>query len=89
MSQLIRPDGSTENLLDNLTFSKIQELVGGYVETVPCINGTDTMCINEDGKLQNLHVNPEATALADIFGDDFIAGNAITLSPDEASRILN
>lgn len=89
MPKLIKPDGSTEILPDNLTFPKIQELVGGYVETIPCLNGTDTMCINEDGKLQNLPVNPEATSMADIFDDDFIVGNAITLTPDEVSRILN
>ena len=89
MPQLIRPDGSTENLPDNLTFSKIQELVGGYVEIILCINGTDTMCINEEGKLQNLPVNPQATAIANIFPDDYITGNAITLTPDEVSRILN
>jgi len=87
MPKLIKPNGEASDLT-NLTFSKIQELVGGHVEIIPCLNG-DTMCINEDGKLHDLHVNPQATAIANIFSDDFIVGNAIILTPDEVPRILN
>ena len=88
MPKLIKPDGSTQKLPDTLTFAQIQKLVGGYVQTITCLN-RDTMCINEEGKLQDLPINPQATAIADLFKDDFIVGNAITLSPEETQKILN
>ena len=39
-----------------------QEFVGGYVEGITFPNG-DYLIINEEGKLMNLPLNPEATAL--------------------------
>jgi len=88
MPKLIKPDGETQILPDTITFSDIQKLVGGYVETIPCLT-RDTMCINEGGKLQDLPVNPQATAIAYLFENDFIAGNAIILTPEETQKILN
>ena len=52
-----------------------QEFVGGYVEGIPFPNG-DYLIINEEGKLRNLPLNPEATALwkATFDNDNFITG---------------
>ena len=62
-----------------------QELVGGMVECVTFPNG-DLLIINEEGKLMNLPLNPEATLLwrmtftkdKYVTGyDDFVVGPAI------------
>tara|TARA_R100001129_G_scaffold171045_1_gene141006 strand:+ start:270 stop:572 length:303 start_codon:yes stop_codon:yes gene_type:complete len=64
-----------------------QEFVGGYVEGITFPNG-DYLIINEEGKLKNLPLNPEATTLwrstftADkyAFGsNDFVVGPAILI----------
>ena len=64
-----------------------QEFVGGYVEGITFPNG-DYLIINEEGKLMQLPLNPEATALwratftkdKYLFGyDDFVVGPAILI----------
>ena len=52
-----------------------QEFVGGYVEGIPFPNG-DYLIVNEEGKLMDLPLNPEATALwrATFDNDNFITG---------------
>ena len=52
-----------------------QKFVGGYVEGIPFPNG-DYLIVNEEGKLRNLPLNPEATALwkATFDNDNFITG---------------
>ena len=52
-----------------------QEFVGGMVECVTFPNG-DLLIINEEGKLMNLPLNPEATALwkATFDNDQYITG---------------
>ena len=71
-----------------------QEFVGGYVEGITFPNG-DYLIINEEGKLMNLPLNPEATALwrstftADkyVFGhDDFVVGPAILIKAKALSH---
>ena len=71
-----------------------QEFVGGYVEGITFPNG-DYLIINEEGKLMNLPLNPEATALwratftADkyAFGyDDFVVGPAILIKAKALKR---
>ena len=71
-----------------------QEFVGGMVEGITFPNG-DYLIINEEGKLMNLPLNPEATALwrstftADkyAFGsDDFVVGPAILIKAKALKR---
>ena len=71
-----------------------QEFVGGMVEGITFPNG-DYLIINEEGKLMNLPLNPEATALwrstftADkyVFGhDDFVVGPAILIKAKALSH---
>ena len=57
------------------TLKEAQEFVGGYVEGITFPNG-DYLIINEEGKLINLPLNPEATALwrATFDNDNYITG---------------
>ena len=47
---------------DEPNLKEAQKFVGGYVEGITFPNG-DYLIINEEGKLQNLPLNPEATLL--------------------------
>ena len=60
---------------DEPTLESAQEFVGGYVQGITFPNG-DYLLINEDGKLRNLPLNPEATALwrATFDNDNYITG---------------
>ena len=69
------------------TLKAAQDFVGGYVEGITFPNG-DYLIINEEGKLMNLPLNPEATTLwratftkdKYAFGyDDFVVGPAILI----------
>ena len=51
-----------DNVKDEPTLKEAQDFVGGYVEGITFPNG-DYMIINEEGKLINLPLNVEATAL--------------------------
>ena len=44
------------------TLKEAQDFVGGMVECITCPNG-DLLIVNEEGKLMNLPLNPEATLL--------------------------
>ena len=67
-----------------------QKFVGGMVQGIEFPNG-DYMIMNEEGKLMQLPLNPEATALwratftkdKYLFGyDDFVVGPAILIKKD-------
>ena len=71
-----------------------QEFVGGMVEGITFPNG-DYLIINEEGKLMQLPLNPEATTLwratftkdKYAFGyDDFVVGPAILIKKDALKR---
>jgi len=64
-----------ENSKDEPDLKAAQDFVGGYVEGIPFPNG-DYLIVNEEGKLRNLPLNPEATALwrATFDNDNFITG---------------
>ena len=76
------------------TLEEAQEFVGGYVEGITFPNG-DLLLINEEGKLINLPLNPEATAIwratftkdKYLFGhDDFVVGPAILIKAKALSH---
>jgi hypothetical protein len=64
-----------DDVKDEPTLKEAQEFVGGYVEGIQFPNG-DYMIINEEGKLINLPLNVEATALwrATFTNDNYITG---------------
>ena len=79
---------------DEPKYEEVSKFVGGMVECITFPNG-DLLLINEEGKLINLPLNPEATALwrstftADkyVFGhDDFVVGPAILIKAKALKR---
>ena len=67
------------------TLKEAQDFVGGMVECITFPNG-DLLIVNEEGKLRNLPLNPEATLLWKMTFDndnyvtgrkDFVVGPAI------------
>ena len=51
-----------DNEKNTPTLKEAQDFVGGYVECITFPNG-DLLIVNEEGKLMQLPLNPEATAL--------------------------
>ena len=86
VATLIRPDGEVDSisLLEEEAgrLRQLQELVGGYIETVP-LPGERCMVINENGKDGPHMINNTATATAheaqSIMPSDYIAGVAVIL----------
>ena len=75
---------------DEPNLKEAQEFVGGMVEGITFPNG-DYLIINEEGKLMQLPLNPEATTLwratftkdKYAFGyEDFVVGPAILIKKD-------
>ena len=61
------------------TLKEAQKFVGGYVEGITFPNG-DYLIINEEGRLKNLPLNPEATLLWRMhFDHNDIVGPAILI----------
>ena len=64
-----------EDSKDEQDLKAAQDFVGGYVEGITLPNG-DYLIVNEEGKLKDLPLNPEATALwkATFDNDQYITG---------------
>ena len=82
---------------DEPDLQSAQLFVGGYVECIQFPNG-DLLIVNEEGKLMQLPLNPEATALwrshftkdKYAFGhDDFVVGPAIVIQKDALNTWAN
>ena len=76
-----------DDVKDEPDLKTAQKFVGGMVEGISLHNG-DYLIINEEGKLMQLPLNPEATALwratftkdKYLYGyDDFVVGPAILI----------
>ena len=79
---------------DEPTLKQAQDFVGGYVEGIEFPTG-DYLIINEEGKLQQLPLNEDATKLwretftpdKYVFGyDDFVVGNALLIKSNARSN---
>ena len=86
-----------ENKKDEPQYKEVSSFVGGMVECVSFPNG-DLHLLNEEGKLMQLPLNPEATALwratftkdKYAFGhDDFVVGPAILIKKDALNTWAN
>ena len=64
-----------EDKKDEPRYKEVSQFVGGMVECITFPNG-DLLLINEEGKLINLPLNPEATTLwrATFDNDNFVTG---------------
>ena len=75
----INTDASEFKIIDDVKdepdLKMAQEFVGGMVEGISFPNG-DYLIVNEEGKLRQLPLNPEATALwrATFDNDNYITG---------------
>lgn len=82
MAQIIRADGTWTNLQPangtDFQLKEAQTIVGGRVELVHLFDGR-IMLINEEGKLEGLPLNVEATRLflVDRNGYDIIVGDVL------------
>ena len=83
-----------DDVKDEPTLESAQEFVGGYVQGIEFPNG-DYMIMNEEGKLMQLPLNPEATTLwrttftkdKYLFGyDDWVSGPAILIKKKALKR---
>ena len=82
---------------DEPDLQSAQLFVGGYVECIQFPNG-DLLIVNEEGKLMNMPLNPEATTLwrATFDNDnyvtgrnDFVVGPAILIKKDALNTWAN
>jgi hypothetical protein len=83
-----------EDNKDEPTLKSAQKFVGGMVECITFPNG-DVLIVNEEGKLMNLPLNVEGTALwrttftkdKYAFGyDDWVSGPAILIKHEALKR---
>ena len=82
---------------DEPDYKAVSKFVGGMVEAITFPNG-DLLLINEEGKLMQLPLNPEATALwrstftkdKYLFGhDDWVSGPAILIKANALDSWAN
>lgn len=96
---IIRPNEETVLLHcypgDSLDLKTLQEIVEGYIETVPVVLSSEwskekdvglTLIVNEDGNLLALPMNQTATDMAAIY-NDAIVGNAVLMGTTEEDFI--
>ena len=90
MKEVEKINAPIENKKDEPNYKEVSKFVGGMVECVQFPNG-DLLLLNEEGKLMQLPLNPEATTLwratftkdKYAFGyDDFVVGPAILIKKD-------
>ena len=76
---IVRPTGEKEHVdIEANDLAVLNVIVGGYIEYVYVTDGVHAYC-NEEGKLQGLPVNIEATRLAGRLGVDILCGTVVFL----------
>ncbi len=88
MAVLLKIDGSQQTVAPkhppSFSLEELQGFVGGYIEVVSLGNGS-LLVINEEGKLERLAYNEQATQRAQghLWPADYIAGPAVVVSEQE------
>ncbi len=89
MAEIIKADGQKQELQPangtDFTLEEMQSIVGGYIELVE-LNETDTMVLNEEGKLEGLPINIKATGLFRSHypnSNDIIVGNVLVCNNNQ------
>ena len=79
---ILYTDGSRKEIepknKKDFSLEELSKIVNGYIEII-YLNNNQLMVLNEEGKLNNLPYNSEATKLAstELAPDDFIVGNVL------------
>lgn len=89
MAKLFKTNGDIIHISpkgDKFTSEELHELVGGYFECVTLLNGNAYAFCNENGKLENLDYNQNASIMLDLIGDikgDYFVGDVLITSARE------
>lgn len=68
----------------DFSLRELQDFVGGYIQCCYFPNDNRVMVINEEGKLDNLPINRQATEIyqKEIYRGDYIVGDALVCDGD-------
>ncbi len=79
VTQKLYTDGRIEDVEIKMSLEQLQQFVGGYIEMVPTKNPRRSLVVNEEGMLNDLPPNENATKLAhpNTLIMDFIRGDAL------------
>lgn len=90
MAKLFKTNGDVIHIstkYKKFTGEEINKLVGGYIECVPLFDGNAFAFCNENGKLEHLDYNANATIFASYAGGlslgDYFVGDVLFTSSDE------
>lgn len=89
MAQILKANGDIiENVMPqkgkHFSLKEMQEIVGGYIEILDLRNGK-IIILNEEGKLENLPYNLEATVMyrSAYLTSDFIVGDVLVCNKNQ------
>ena len=91
MATLFKTDGTIKTVEPkngtDFTLEELKEMVNGYIETVPTKDGSHLIVVNEEGKLEGLSYNANATVYVGentyLAKDDYIVGNMLVCKVQE------
>lgn len=87
---IVKTDGSKHVITPKngkkFELEELQEIVGGYIQAIR-LSESQSMIVNENGKLYNLEHNAEASVIAHsycaIFDNDFIVGDVAIINNNQ------
>lgn len=87
---IVKTDGSKHVITPkngkNFELEELQEIVGGYIQAIR-LSESQSMIVNENGKLYNLEHNAEASVIAHsyraIFDNEFIVGDVAIINNNQ------
>lgn len=87
---IVKTDGSKHIITPKngkmFELEELQEIVGGYIQAIR-LSESQSMIVNENGKLYNLEHNAEASVIAHsyraIFDNDFIVGDVAIINNNQ------
>lgn len=88
MAKIYHTDGRIETVGPkngkDFQLEELQAVVGGYIECLPLAGTKEIMTVNEEGKLQGLPPNRNATRIIRGQGyEDYIAGDVLVCKEEE------
>lgn len=88
MAKIYRANGEVETIEPkngtDFQLEELQAVVGGYIECLPLAGTNEIMTVNEEGKLQGLPLNRNATQIIREHGyEDWIAGDVLVCKEEE------